>query len=138
MPYWRNHLVRVASSRVSLESERSGLSGGSSSPQVVVRTFGLGPLGDLQILRTLESHPEELALVRRQGHMNAGVRSDVIAFDSGCLAVVPLCECPGSEQEVNGTGRNGVGGRNRTPCGSRSNSLLLKGSRVLAIRMSDV
>jgi hypothetical protein len=44
----------------------------------------------LEILRTLESFTTEIALVRLQRYVNANVRSDVVAFDSGGAAVTPL------------------------------------------------
>ena len=44
----------------------------------------------LEILRTLESLTAEVALMRFQRHVNANVRSDVVAFDRGGAAVTPL------------------------------------------------
>ena len=44
----------------------------------------------LQVLRTLEGLAAEVTLVRLQKHVNANVRSDVIALDRGRSARVPL------------------------------------------------
>ena len=44
----------------------------------------------LEILRSLESFAAEVAFVRLQRNVDADVRSDVIALDSGGAAVAPL------------------------------------------------
>jgi hypothetical protein len=44
----------------------------------------------LEILRALERLAAEVALVGLEGHMDADVRGDVVALDSGGAALVPL------------------------------------------------
>lgn len=44
----------------------------------------------LQILRTLESLPAEIALVRLQRNMNTNVRCDVVTLYSRSAAITPL------------------------------------------------
>lgn len=44
----------------------------------------------LQILGPLKGLATEITLVRFQGHVDANVRGDVIALDSGCVAGTPL------------------------------------------------
>ena len=43
----------------------------------------------LQVLGTLEGLAAEITLVRLQGHVNADVRSDVVALDGGGPARIP-------------------------------------------------
>lgn len=53
------------------------------------RVIGVGFHMLLQILRTFESLATELATMRFQGHMDADVRSDVIALDDLNATVGP-------------------------------------------------